>query len=919
MSFTNEWNEFKKKTTLKNPTGYFDEEKQRKIKEAVTTINAAAPVVEAVGKPVVDLAEKAFDSLFGSKKDREEKDGDKPGPPPKDTPDDTKKNKIPSRDTRLDGIYDTVHQIGNNMPKGEQFMGIPSLMNQHALIRFEGIAGSDEHINVYDFVGNFKVRNSRVYNLVFDVDNVDLEKYGFIKNSDGTVTFNNNANGVEKDKAKYIEETYGIKNDEKLQVDEAGQIFYYDENKSTVVFKFKGSKDDEKIDGQDELMITGGGDDDKKSGKDVVFGYHTYDSNGKGKGIVKVEPDFGGNGNTGNNIYLLAEQCLGLTPAPEGAVTVDEDRRWTSLEYIQLKAAEQKGGGGANIDTESIKTNLAPKVIQVEKLKYYSCEGYLKTKHYISRDAGQSNVSQQVLEPTTENLCNSDLWVGDEQFMYEWTDFMYCTYNDVISNNYLITLRRFPKPVWDSGKSVNQDVQKDFMAPIAKAVTWTTDDENKLSEILKQTWGYKWKDLEASVNEVRDQSKDQGNDIPGGSKLGKLFEFINDGGNAHTRGVQHDKAQLDPYKDGPMANQPMGPVNSITKTKTRDIGLEYTNNITLKFHYSLYSMGAINAGKAALDIIANMLSLTYSNAGFWGGANRFFKNVHGNYFSNDQKMMKAFNAGDFGGMLSSFKNELDTALGNIGSFLSDLVSDPKKALMGLLNKGAKYGLQTMAAKNRPGVIAVKSVLTGEPIGDWHLVIGNPFNPIAMIGNLIVKSCDFEFVDGQLGVDDFPHEMIFTVTLEHGKPRDKGDIESMFNKGQGKLHYAYKGEQQPWDIPVDTRIIERRGKLISKDYELSKSGTDSSKNQTVSRVTTKRHPINDSLFINRKRTKTDVKTQEQYWSSIYSRVKSKNIAGAVNAYKLAGQLGQKDLNEDKPPVDDNGGTGNGSGGKGGDSN
>ena len=165
---------YKKFTKAINPDTYFDEEKQRKIKEAAAVVSAAAPVVEAVEKPIADLTEKAFDTLFGSKKDKEEKEKNKNEG--NTTTENEVEDKVPSRDTRLDGIYDTVHQIGNNMPKGEQFMGIPSIMNQHALIRFEGIAGSQEHINVYDYVGNFNVRNSRVYNLVFNVENDDLKE-----------------------------------------------------------------------------------------------------------------------------------------------------------------------------------------------------------------------------------------------------------------------------------------------------------------------------------------------------------------------------------------------------------------------------------------------------------------------------------------------------------------------------------------------------------------------------------------------------------------------------------------------------------------------------------------------------------------------------------------------------------------------
>jgi hypothetical protein len=62
----------------------------------------------------------------------------------------------------------------------------------------------------------------------------------------------------------------------------------------------------------------------------------------------------------------------------------------------------------------------------------------------------------------------------------------------------------------------------------------------------------------------------------------------------------------------------------------------------------------------------------------------------------------------------------------------------------------------------------------------------------MIGNLIVTNVNMSFGD-TLGADDFPETIKFAVTLEHGLPRDKGAIESMFNRGGGKLHWAYQGQ------------------------------------------------------------------------------------------------------------------------------
>ena len=78
------------------------------------------------------------------------------------------------------------------------------------------------------------------------------------------------------------------------------------------------------------------------------------------------------------------------------------------------------------------------------------------------------------------------------------------------------------------------------------------------------------------------------------------------------------------------------------------------------------------------------------------------------------------------------------------------------------------------------------MLTGEPVGDWHLTIGNPFNPIAMIGNLVVKDLSIEFYD-ELGPDDFPIGFKATITLAHGLGRDRDAIESMFNRGFGRIY------------------------------------------------------------------------------------------------------------------------------------
>ena len=92
-----------------------------------------------------------------------------------------------------------------------------------------------------------------------------------------------------------------------------------------------------------------------------------------------------------------------------------------------------------------------------------------------------------------------------------------------------------------------------------------------------------------------------------------------------------------------------------------------------------------------------------------------------------------------------------------------------------------------------GTQATKAFISGEPTGDWHLTIGNPLNPIAMMGNMICDNSTMTLGKG-LGYDDFPMEVKFEIDLKHGKPRDKGDIENMFNAGQGRIYASARGEE-----------------------------------------------------------------------------------------------------------------------------
>jgi hypothetical protein len=60
------------------------------------------------------------------------------------------------------------------------------------------------------------------------------------------------------------------------------------------------------------------------------------------------------------------------------------------------------------------------------------------------------------------------------------------------------------------------------------------------------------------------------------------------------------------------------------------------------------------------------------------------------------------------------------------------------------------------------------------------------NPMIVCGNLAMMDSKIEF-DGPLGYEGFPSKIKLTCTLKPGRPRDKGEIESMFNAGRGRSY------------------------------------------------------------------------------------------------------------------------------------
>lgn len=462
-----------------------------------------------------------------------------------------------------------------------------------------------------------------------------------------------------------------------------------------------------------------------------------------------------------------------------------------------------------------------------------------------------------VSEPTTSDLIafgNADKW---GRTPYSFQDFAYCKYWNIIPNNRLLTLRKYPVPVIDSLEFF-ESPGVDSLAPISTVVSYFGGDTgNTLSSLLSIVSGVNWKEIDGNkINDVSADDEDPSdfvdklvngslgnldanNDflnslLASGCQIGKqslsiakYFALFTKGGFDSSIGTlnkdKYSAALMNPYDDGPLANGIEGPVNVITTTKARDRGLKFSNSLKVVCEYEARAIGGVNPKAALLDILSNCLYMGSTNAQFWAGGYRFKiatepypfhygkipeniinKIYQGKLFGKDGALHAATSGikelfqdsnGDF--TLDNVFSAIGDAFGNLldmgAAVLNSVVGtsfergNSNAGQTALKNIEDLIGNSIMNKRNNFGSITgARPLLTGEPVGNWHLTIGNPLNPIAVIGNLICNDVSFEFSD-ELGPDDFPVSFKATFSLEHGMPRDSAAIQSMFNRGQGKIY------------------------------------------------------------------------------------------------------------------------------------
>lgn len=500
---------------------------------------------------------------------------------------------------------------------------------------------------------------------------------------------------------------------------------------------------------------------------------------------------------------------------------------------------------------------------------------------------------------------------------YRYIDFMFCRDLGKIPNNHLLTLRKFTRPVGDNinTRLPKSDTPYNFnqSMDVGRLVTWFGNGDNKLEDIIKYNYVATFKQFDSKIQEVESHEDDESTGI-----IGKLVNTINPRYNqamsqgrtgAHNfisqlggrylstsyanfgRGGQYDRHQIFGMYDHHKVYEPK---NTIQSTHVYEGKLTFSQEFTIKFSYKLRAYDNINPRAAFLDLIGNILAVTYRSGTFWGGS-RMFRGAPPNKVGTAKVnafLDRTFDTlGGIGNNLLSGNLDIGGTLGSIWGAVKQIASDAfntaKSLALGNTSTKGKSPLQVIGAivkhtglwsgvqgmiKNglgRPAVYALDSLLTGDNVGLWHLTIGNPRNPIMSIGNLIIDKSEIT-QSGPLGLDDFPTDLMVSVSLKHGRPRDSAEIQKMYTKGSGPIY-----------TPLGAKAASNFYKLTSTKYSANITKDDKDKeNSFFNYIEQQQASTNTNAKSNNALT-TDEQTKIVATSTITSD-KSKDLVNAANS-------------------------------------
>lgn len=389
-----------------------------------------------------------------------------------------------------------------------------------------------------------------------------------------------------------------------------------------------------------------------------------------------------------------------------------------------------------------------------------------------------------------------------------YADFVYCKKLGTAPNNRLVILRRFFQPVDDNlfdSPYANTSQQPmsvmvtwfdEFPFQIKYGEDWTRHTAGILEEFantissLSPSFGGKTGRATTLIKEIgRTASSEGGSNISSPWLKSLWYQFIN--------GLYKNSSnQIPPnFKNVLTEANP----NLIRQSVIKQ-GLSFSIRIDLEFTYVMRYANGIDPHIAMHNIIANAIRMGTSTS-----VTIFPKSTE---FAPD--FITQLNEGHVIGALKLVYENVSNYLNNLFNDAKETVKkntsvdDIKNTVSGTsLNDvfnsidKSSFSRQLFSLFRFRLTAAVQADL-GTPSGSWHVTVGNPFNPIASVGDLVIASSggmNMKF-NKELSYDDQPTEVTFSIQLENARPRGAQEIEQIFNAGRGRIYVYPQYDDDP---------------------------------------------------------------------------------------------------------------------------
>lgn len=388
-----------------------------------------------------------------------------------------------------------------------------------------------------------------------------------------------------------------------------------------------------------------------------------------------------------------------------------------------------------------------------------------------------------------------------------YADFLYCKKLGAYPNNRLVIVRRFFQPVDDNlfdSKFANTQQN-----PISVMVTWFDEFPFEIQ------YGEDWIDhtngiLEEFSNTISSLTPSKksnvitnvanffkGSQVVPGSGIADLsspwlktlwYQFVD---NLYT----NSGSQIPPnFKNILTEANPNKIRQAVIKT-----GLNFTINFNITFTYVMRYLNGIDPHLAMHNIIANAVRMgTSTSVSVFPKSTQFVPQFVTNL--NQGKVIDALglifkNVSDY---LNTLYKKAEETVKNVS--VKDIQESAQSvSIDDIFNKvnTSSYSRLLFSLYRFQLTAAVQADM-GLPSGSWHVSVGNPFNPIASVGDLVINrsgGMTMKF-NNELSYDDKPTEVTFSISLKNARPRGAQEIEQIFNAGKGRIYVYPQYDDDP---------------------------------------------------------------------------------------------------------------------------